>query len=88
MLQCVNVAANVNGMCFQKKCVLQCVAVCCQVLHLVAVCCSALQCVAVGCSVLQCVAVCFNVSQCVAVCRRLCVTFASLSRALLQRAAI
>jgi len=38
--------------------VLQCVAVCCNVLQRVAVCCSVLQCVAVCCSVLQCVAVC------------------------------
>ena len=39
---------------------LQCVAVCCNVLQCVAVCCSVLQCVAVCCNVLQCVAVrCF-----------------------------
>jgi len=47
VLQCVNVAANitanVNGICFLKICVLQCVAVCC----------SGLQCVAVSCSVWQ-----------------------------------
>jgi len=50
--------------------VLQCVAVCCSVLHhlCVAVGCSALQCVAVGCSVLQWVAVCCSALQCVAVC--------------------
>jgi len=40
---------------------LQCVAVCCSVLHV-------LQCVAVCCSVLKCVAVCCSVLQCVAVC--------------------
>ena len=34
---------------------LQCVAVCCSVLHSVAVCCSVLQCVAACCSMLQCV---------------------------------
>ena len=44
---------------------LQCVAVCCNVLQCVAVCCNVLQCVAVCCSVLQCVAVC----QCVAFAR-------------------
>ena len=37
---------------------LQCVAVCCNVLQPVAVCCSLLQSFAVCCSVLQCVAVC------------------------------
>jgi len=47
---------------------LQCVAVCCSVLHCVAVCCSVLQCVAVCCSVLQCVTVCCSVLLCVAVC--------------------
>ena len=57
VLQCV--AAN-----------MQCVAVCCSVLHCVAVCCIVLQCVAVRCSVLQCVAVQLTCSvlQCVAVC--------------------
>jgi len=57
--------------------VLQCVAVCCSVLHCVAVgylkesslmgynaaCCSVLQSVAVCCGVLQCVAVCCSVLQ-------------------------
>ena len=47
---------------------LQCVAVCCSVLHCVAVCCSVLQCAAVCCSVLQCAAVRCSVLQCVAAC--------------------
>ena len=51
---------------------MQCVAVCCSVLHYVAVCCSVfsvlqcVQCVAVCCSVLQRVAACCSVLQCVA----------------------
>jgi len=44
--------------------VLQCVAVCCCVLHFVAVCCR--QRVAVCCSILHCVAMCCR--QCVAAC--------------------
>ena len=53
-----------------RRCVLQCVAVCCSVLQCVAVCCSVKQCVAVCCSVLQCVAVCCScgVLQRAAVC--------------------
>jgi len=51
-----------------RRCVLQCVAVCCSVLQCTAVCFSVLQCVVVCCSVLQCVAVCSSVLQCVAVC--------------------
>jgi len=63
---------------------LQCVAVCCSVLHMYEciysvhitdtdihfsdMCCSVLQCVAVCCSVLQCVTVCYSVVQCGAVC--------------------
>jgi len=47
---------------------LQCVAVCCSVLHCVAACCSVLQCVAVCCSVLHCVAACCGVLQFVAAC--------------------
>jgi len=45
---------------------LQCVAVCCSVLHCGALCCSVLQCVAVCCIVLQCVAVRCSALQCVA----------------------
>ena len=56
--------------------VLQCVAVCCSVLHCIVECfveCTAghdgvLQCVAVCCGVLHCVAVCCSVLQCVVVC--------------------
>ena len=54
-----------------RKCVLQCVAVCCSMPQCSAVCCSMLQCVAVCCSVLQYAAVfavCYSVLQCVAVC--------------------
>jgi len=46
---------------------LQCVAMCCNVLQCVAMCCSASQCVALCCSVLQGVAVCCSVLQCVTV---------------------
>ena len=49
-------------------CVLQCVAVWCNVLQCGAMCCSVMQCVAVCCSVLQCVAVCCSVLHCLAVC--------------------
>ena len=60
-------------------CLLQCVAVCCNVVQHGAVWCSVMQCVAVRCSVvqrvavccsvLQCGAACCSVSQCIAVCR-------------------
>jgi len=51
----------------EKKQVLQCVAVCCNVWQGVAVCCKVLQCAAVCCRVLLCVAVCCSV-QCVVCC--------------------
>jgi len=47
--------------------VLQCVAICCNVLRCVAVCCTVLPCVAIRCSALQCVALCCNVLPFVAV---------------------
>jgi len=48
--------------------VLLCVAMCCRVLQCGAVCRNIIQCVAVCCHVLQCGAVCCNVMPCVAMC--------------------
>ena len=47
---------------------LQCVTLCCSVLHCVAVCYIMLQCVTLCCSVLHRVAVCYIVLQCVTLC--------------------
>jgi len=59
LVQCVKKSIESEGLdeedCRKRRCMLQCVAVCCSVLQCVAVCCSVLQCAAVCCSALQCV---------------------------------